>query len=355
MAETGSAAGRDGVAALCAGVAAPERRYARLAQVRQLTLARPGGSLGQLDTLVQRVAAIRRTSAPGPLTAAVSVLAGDHGVAVHGTSRFRHGLTGGVLRLIDAGRAPVSILAARLPARVETADLGLAEPVGDQRYKIGPGTGDISVEDAMTPDQTVAAVLAGARYAAERLAGVELVAVGEIGVGNTTAASALAARLLGRPAADVTGLGSGVPDDTVRQKAALVDRALARCAGRPDDPLTVLAALGGYEIAGNVGVILTAAARRQVVLIDGAITAVAALLAVRLCPAAAGYLIAAHESTEPSHRHVLAALGQPPLLRLEMRLGMASGAAMAVGLLNGALAVADATATAASAGLTEHR
>ncbi|MEE1822819.1 nicotinate-nucleotide--dimethylbenzimidazole phosphoribosyltransferase [Streptomyces sp. BE20] len=350
-----SAAGawRERIDALCASVTAPDRHSARLAQVRQLALARPSGSLGRLDTLVQRVAGIRRTASPGPLDTVVSVLAGDHGVAAHGTSRFRPGVTGRVLRLIDSGQAPVNILADRLPARVETADFGLVDPVGDQRYKIAPGTADISVRDAMTADLAVRAVAAGARFAEERLGGAGLVAIGEIGVGNTTAATALAARLLGRTATELTGLGSGVPQDTVRQKAALVGLALDRTAHLPDDPLTVLAALGGYEIAGNTGIVLAAAARRQVVLVDGAITAVAALLAVRLCPAVAGYLIAAHESTEPSHRHVLEALGQPPLLRLEMRLGMASGAALAAGLVNAALAVAELTPGAAVAGLAE--
>ncbi|MFD9595328.1 nicotinate-nucleotide--dimethylbenzimidazole phosphoribosyltransferase [Kitasatospora sp. NPDC059973] len=348
---TDGATDRERIAGLCDSVTAPDRRSARLAQVRQLALARPAGSLGRLDTLVQRVAGIRRTASPGPLATVVSVLAGDHGVAAQGTSRFRPGVTSQVLRLIDGGQAPVNILADRLPARVETADLGLVDPVGDQRYKIAPGTADISVQDAMTADLAARAVAAGARFAAERLGDAGLVAVGEIGVGNTTAATALAARLLGLPAAELTGLGSGVPQATVHRKAALVDQALTRTARLPDDPLTVLAALGGYEIAGNTGLILAAAARRQVVLVDGAITAVAALLAVRLCPAAAGYLVAAHESTEPSHRHVLAALGQPPLLRLEMRLGMASGAALAAGLVNAALAVAENTPSADIAGL----
>ncbi|MFJ6194862.1 nicotinate-nucleotide--dimethylbenzimidazole phosphoribosyltransferase [Micromonospora sp. NPDC092111] len=339
------------VDALCATVPPVDPHAVRLSQVRQRAQARPPDALGTLDAVAHRVAGIRRGAAPGPLPAVVSVLAGDHGVARHGTSRYRHGYTGRVLELIRAGLAPVCTLAARVPARVECADVGLAEPVGDQRYKIGPGTRDITRDPAMAPEQVVRAVLGGARYATERLTDVPMVAVGEIGVGNTTAATALAARLLDTDVADLVGAGSGVTADVVARKRRLIDTALTRHAGVPGDPLALLAALGGFEIAGNVGVILAAAGRRQVVVIDGTMTAVAALVAVRLCPASAGYLVAGHRSTEPAHQAVLADLGLPPLLDLGMRLGMAAGAVLALHLINGVLAVAESTPSARSAGL----
>ncbi|GLZ01168.1 nicotinate-nucleotide--dimethylbenzimidazole phosphoribosyltransferase [Actinoplanes sp. NBRC 103695] len=340
-----------GVRELCDAVVPPDRRQARLAQVRQLTVARPAGSLGRLDDAVLHVAGIRRTTRPEPLAGVVSVLAGDHGVAAHGTSRFRYGLTGRVLALINEGRAPVNRLAARVPARVETADLGLAEPVGDPRYRVAAGTADLCVRDAMTRAETELALANGARYAVERLAGSGMVGVGEIGVGNTTATSALAARLLGVPAAITVGAGSGVDDATVLRKRELIEMALARTAALPDDPLRLLAGLGGLEIAGNVGLILAAAADRRVIVLDGAITAVAALIAVRLCPAVREHLIAGHLSNEPVHRLLLAELCLKPLLSLEMRLGMASGAAMAMALLTGALDVVAATPDAVEAGL----
>jgi nicotinate-nucleotide--dimethylbenzimidazole phosphoribosyltransferase len=344
-----------GIRDLCDAVAPADRRQARLAQVRQLTAARPAGSLGRLDDAVLRVAAIRRTPRPAPLTAVVSVLAGDHGVAGHGTSRYRHGFTGRVLALINDGRAPVNRLAARVPARVETADLGLVEPVGDPRYRVAAGTADLCAADAMTAAETERALANGVRYADERLAGDGMVGVGEIGVGNTTATSALTARLLGVPAAATVGAGSGVDDATVLRKRALIETALTRTGGLPDDPLRLLAALGGLEIAGNVGVILAAAARRQVVVIDGTITAVAALIAVRLSRSVADHLIAGHCSAEPAHRLLLAELGLHPLLSLDMRLGMASGAAMAMSLLAGALEVAAETPDAVEAGLGTSR
>ncbi|MFE7076407.1 nicotinate-nucleotide--dimethylbenzimidazole phosphoribosyltransferase [Streptomyces sp. NPDC057620] len=341
------------VDALCGRIDRADRTAARLAKVRQLARARPADSLGRLDAAVLRIAGILRRPSPGEVSAAVSVLAGDHGVAAHGTSVFQPTVTGQVLELIAAGKAPVNILAARLPAPVEYADFGLLRPVGDQRYKVAAGTRDITRQDAMTVAQAWRGVCHGMAYADAHLAGVDLVAVGEIGVGNTTATAALAARLLDLPASGLTGRGVGAPDSMVRHKTALIEQALARVRGLPGDPVTLLAALGGFEIAGNVGVILAAAARRQIVLIDGTITAVAALLAVRLCPAVGDYLIAAHLSTEPAHQLLLGALDQPPLLQLDMRLGMASGAALAVGLINAALAVADGTPAAEIVDLAE--
>ena len=343
------------VAALCAQVGPVDARAARLSAVRHLTRARPAGALGALDMLVHQIAAIRGRPAGGPLAATASVLAADHGVAVHGTSAYRFGATGAVLRLVAAGAAPVNQLAAQVGAGVEYADFGLAQPVGDQAYSVAPGTADISRQDAMSAEQAVRAVLNGARYAGDRLATAEMLAVGEIGVGNTTATAALAARLLRRPAAETVGPGSGVPAETVALKLATVDRALARSRSAPDDPLSLLANLGGFEIAGNVGVILAAAARRQVIVLDGAITATAALLAVRLCPNAADFLVAGHESTEPVHRLLLRALHRSPLLRLDMRLGMASGATLALGLVNAALAVDLQTPPARAAGLVDVR
>ncbi|MFB8033718.1 nicotinate-nucleotide--dimethylbenzimidazole phosphoribosyltransferase [Streptomyces sp. NPDC056004] len=341
------------VARLCSAVLPADPHSTRLSSVRQLTKARPAGSLGQLDELVDRVAGIRHEPSPAPLPAAVSVLAGDHGVAAVGTSSFRHGATAKVLGLILDGRAPVNILAARVCARVECMDFGLLKPVGEQRFKVGQGTRDIRYEDAMTRTQTLRAVANGAEYASQRLADVAMVGVGEIGVGNTTATAALTARLVGLDPSQVVGAGSGVDPATVVRKSGIVEQALRRVACLPDDSLELLAALGGYEIAGNVGVILAAAARRQVVVIDGSISSVAALLAVRLAPAVADHLVFAHLATEPAHQALLRELNQRPLLSLDMRLGMASGATLALGLVNAALAVAHLVPSARSVEMTE--
>jgi len=320
-----------------------------------LTLARPADSLGELDGLVHRIAGMRGWSQPTPLSAAVSVLAGDHGVAAHGTSAFRDGVSAAVLRLITAGRAPVNILAGRASAVVHCADFGLREPVGDQRFKVAAGTCDISRADAMTPAQAGQAISNGIGYAEEVLGDAAMVAVGEVGLGNTTVSAALVARLLGRSAVDTVGAGSGVDPAVVARKRRLVDEALVRTRSTPDDPVRLLAALGGYEIAGNVGVILACARRRAVVVLDGYIAGVAALLAERMCPAVRDFLVAAHRSSEPGHGPVLDALGLCPILDLGMRLGMASGAALALPVINSALAVAADTPPARLVGLAESR
>ncbi|MFD6530900.1 nicotinate-nucleotide--dimethylbenzimidazole phosphoribosyltransferase [Streptomyces sp. NPDC060184] len=340
------------MAELCDRIGPPDRSAARFAAVRLRTLARPPGALGRLDELVPRISAIRGDPAPGPLPAVISVLAADHGLARHSASAFPQHAGGRVLALALSGRAPVNILADRVSAQFACADFGLTQPVGDPEYRMGPGTGDISVEDAMSAALAERAVLGGARYAQSRLGDEPLVAVGEIGIGNTTAAAALAAVLLDLPPDAVVGAGSGVDASGVARKHGLVAQALHRTARiSRDDPMALIAALGGFEIAGNVGVILAAAAARRVVVLDGFITGVAALLAVRLCPQASAYLVAAHRSAEPGHQPVLEAIGLEPLLDLGMRLGMGSGAAMVLGLINTTLELARSTPRARDVGL----
>ncbi|MGW4420942.1 nicotinate-nucleotide--dimethylbenzimidazole phosphoribosyltransferase [Streptosporangium sp. NPDC004631] len=346
--------GGETVAALCGRVTPLAPGMGRLAALRLRTLARPPGALGRLDDLVGRIAMIRGEADPGLLPSVVSVIAADHGLARHGTSAFPREVGGHVLELIRSGRAPINIIAESVSARVAWADFGLVDPVGDQEYKVAPGTRDIRTHDAMTLDQAERAILRGARYARERLGTEPMIAVGEIGIGNTTAAAALTARMLDASPGLVVGPGSGIDHLGVQRKRELVERALERVRGLPDDPLALLAALGGFEIAGNVGVILAAAAERKVIVLDGFITGVAALLAVRLRPETAGYLVAGHRSAEPGHPPLLGALGLEPLLDLGLRLGMGSGAALALGLINTTLTLAQRTPRARDVGLAMH-
>jgi nicotinate-nucleotide--dimethylbenzimidazole phosphoribosyltransferase len=332
------------------GLRAQDRLAARLAYMRQLTLARPPGSLGELDAIYYQVAAIRSDTAPGPLRSAVSILAGDHGVARNDVSVFRPDVTARVARLILAGQAPVCILAASSSANVHFADVGLTEPVGSQQLKVGAGTGDISRADAMSVEQAWRAIDNGSVHA-RSIPAAQMLAVGEIGIGNTTSAAALAARLLGSPPADTVGVGTGVDPETLARKKALVESALARTAQLPDDPVRLLAALGGFEIAGNVGVILGAAQQGMLVVLDGFITGVAALIAVRLAPGVRPFLVAAHRSRESGHTAVLESLGLRPLIDAGLHLGMAAGAALALPMINAALAVGHDTPPAAVAGL----
>ncbi|MEU4181128.1 nicotinate-nucleotide--dimethylbenzimidazole phosphoribosyltransferase [Streptomyces sp. NPDC026589] len=342
------------LATLCASVGPPDHRAARLSDMRARTAARPAGSLGALDAAARQAASVLGRPCPGPLPLVASVLAGDHGVARYGTSPHPQRATGALLRMLRAGQAPLNLLADRAGARIETADLGLYEDSGDPRYKVGTCTRAIDREDAMARREALAAVAAGARFADERIGGGALVAVGEIGVGNTTAAAALAARLLDLPADQVVGAGSGLAPEALAGKKDVVRRAVerSRTAVPGEDTIGLLASLGGYEICGNVGVILAAARNRCLVVLDGCITAVAAVAAVRLCPAAREYLVAGHVSTEPAHRPLLRTLDLVPLLDLGMRLGSASGALLAAGLVQSALVVAALTPAARVFGLT---
>lgn len=330
--------------ALTDAVGAADRRSARLARMVAATGARPVGSLGRLDEIGWQVAGILRTHNVRPLPVVVSVLAGDHGVAEHGISAHRPEFTARLFAEIVAGRAPVCALAARVGGRVEAADLGVRTDTGDHRYKTGNGTADITRADAMTPGQALDAIEAGARFAQDVFPAGTMAACGEIGVGNTTSATALAARLLGVDPRDIAGKGSGVGEETVRLKTRLVEQALDRTSGLGGDPVRQLAALGGYELCGNVGAILAAAARGCLVVLDGCMTAVSALIACRLRPQVRDYLVASHLSTEPAHRLLLDELGLRPVLDLELRLGMGSGAALAAGPVNAVLAVTELAA-----------
>ncbi|MCM2425605.1 nicotinate-nucleotide--dimethylbenzimidazole phosphoribosyltransferase [Streptomyces sp. RKAG337] len=339
--------------ALTDAVGAFDRRTARLARLVAATGSRPAGSLGRLDEIGWQVAGILRTHRVRPLPVVVSVLAGDHGVAEHGVSAHQPESTALLFAEIVAGRAPVCALASRVGGRVAAADLGLRTDTRDHRYKVGNGTADITRADAMTYGRALDAIEAGARFAHEVFPAGSMAACGEIGVGNTTSAAALAARLLGADPGDLAGRGSGVGEETVRLKARLVQQALERTsglAGEPvhgGDPVRQLAALGGYELCGNVGLILAAAARGCLVVLDGCMTAVSALIACRLCPQVREYLVASHVSTEPAHRMLLDEMGLKPVLDLEMRLGMGSGAALAAGPVNALLAVTELAAASA--------
>lgn len=334
-------------------------------------LTKPPGSLGQLEALAARLAAMAGVPVPRPGHRAVLVFAGDHGIAAAGVSAYPQAVTVQMLLNMRAGGAAVNVLARRAGAALVVTDVGsLAGPAGEQAdlpplgaggvpvrvRRVRPGTADMTLGPAMDRAEAEAALLAGAEAAGAAVAGapagtLPLVALGELGIANTTAAAALAAALTGQPAAAVVGAGTGLDAAGRRRKVAAVAAALA--ANRPDpaDPLGCLAAVGGLEFGAMAGAVLGAAARRAAVVLDGVSATVAALLAVRLCPAAAGYLVAATRSPEPGQAPILAALGLAPLLDLGLRLGETSGAALALPLIESTLALGVEMATFASAGV----
>jgi nicotinate-nucleotide--dimethylbenzimidazole phosphoribosyltransferase len=304
---------------------------------------KPRGSLGVLEQLAARIAGIRGSANPGRLRTAVVVAAADHGVAAEGVSAYPQEVTRQMLANFDQGGAAVCVLARAAGAELQVVDVGVGRP-----------TRNIAEGAAMTVDDALGLVLQGIALADE-LSGDEIgvVAVGEMGIGNSTVAAALTAALLGVNAAATVGSGTGLDEAGLARKVAVVERALSANDVEGSDPVETLAALGGFELAFLCGLMLGCAANRIVVLLDGFITGAAALVAVRLVPAAADAMVAAHISPEPGHRLVLEALRLTPLLDLGLRLGEGSGAALALPLVDAALAILDEMATFEGAGVTD--
>jgi nicotinate-nucleotide--dimethylbenzimidazole phosphoribosyltransferase len=318
---------------------------------------KPPGSLGRLEELALRLATIRRTPSPGRLRAAIVLAAADHGVAARGVSAYPQEVTGQMLRNFADGGAAICVLARAAAADLHVFDLGVVSPPVDDRIRdlrIAPGTSDITQGPAMSAADAARCVAAGATVASElAAAGYGVVALGEMGIGNTTSASALVAALLGAEAATVCGRGTGIDDAALGLKVDAVRRALAVNRPRRADALGTLAALGGFEIGFLTGVAVGAAERRVAVLLDGLIAGAAALVAERVSPGTREAMIAAHLSPEPGHRLVLEALGLEPLLDLGLRLGEGSGAALALPLVDAALAILEEMSTFESAGVTD--
>ena len=304
---------------------------------------KPRGSLGTLEELACRIAGVRGTPEPGRLSSVVVVAAADHGVASEGVSAYPQHVTRQMLENFDAGGAAVCVLARLAGAELRVVDAGVGSP-----------TGNIARGPAMSRGEADSLVERGLALAAD-LADEEIgiVALGEMGIGNSTAAAALAAALLPAEPAAVCGRGTGLDDAGVARKVAVVERALRTNPADAADPLGVLAALGGRELALLCGLALGAASRRLVVVLDGFISAAAALTAVRLAPRAVDAMVAAHLSPEPGHRLILAGLGLEPILDLGLRLGEGSGAALALPVLDAALAILADMATFAEAGVTD--
>jgi nicotinate-nucleotide--dimethylbenzimidazole phosphoribosyltransferase len=318
---------------------------------------KPRGSLGLLEELCCRIAGIRGTAAPEALPNAVVLVAADHGVAGEGVSAYPSEVTAQMLSAFMNGSAAISVIARRSDAELVVVDAGVREPFSDpavRSMRVGAGTRSFSDGPAMTQEEALLGVRNGVALAEELSArGIGVVAVGDMGIGNTTSAAALTAALLRRDAEEVCGRGTGVDDEGLRRKVETVRRGLAVHRVDAEDALGALATFGGFEIATLVGVVLGAGASGVVVVLDGVITTAAALVAARLAPDVAGRMIAGHRSPEPAHALQLQALGLRPLLELEMRLGEGSGAALALPVVDAALAIARDMGTFEEAGVTD--
>jgi len=340
-----------------APIPAPDLDARSAALARQSRLTKPPGSLGRLEAVAVQLAALQACGRPGVDRVHIAVFAADHGVAAEGVSAFPQAVTGEMLRNFASGGAAIAVLARELGATLEVVDLGTVNDIGTmagvKRARIAPCSGNLCETAALTPAQLAQALQAGADSAnAARAAGVQLYIGGEMGIGNTTAAAALGAALLGLPPAMLTGAGTGLDAAGIAHKTAVIERALQLHAG-PHDALEWLRRLGGFEIAALTGAFIAAAQSRLPVLVDGFIASVAALAATRLQPDLRAWLLFAHRSHEQGHGTVLTALQAQPLLDLDLRLGEASGAALAVPLLRMACALHARMATFEEAGVSQ--
>ena len=323
-------------------------------------LTKPRGALGRLEALGVQLAGIAGICPPPlPTPAAVAVFAGDHGVLAQGVSPWPQEVTAQMVANFCAGGAAINVIARQTGARVVVVDVGVATPLDDApgllRRKVRPGTDDITAATAMSSAEAREALDVGAEVAADLVAdGANCLVTGEMGIGNTTPAAALIAAITGRPAAEVTGRGTGIDDATFARKVAMVDVALARHAvAVAAGPLDTLAALGGLEIAALAGFIVGGAAARVPVVVDGVIADAALLVAARIAPGVLEFCIAGHRSSEPGATVVLDHLGLEPLLDLGLRLGEGSGACLALPVVEAAARVLREMATFDSAGVSE--
>jgi nicotinate-nucleotide--dimethylbenzimidazole phosphoribosyltransferase len=328
------------------------------AKERQDMLTKPTGSLGRLEQLSIQIAGIQGKPFPQIKQKAVIVMAADHGVAAQGTSLYPQEVTAQMVLNFLHGGAGINVICRQVGARVIIVDMGIAVKLetdpGLISRRIAAGTQDISKGPAMTIVQATQALETGIEIVtAEIREGLDIVATGDMGIGNTTASSAICAIMTGKTVADVTGRGTGLDDKQVRNKIRIIDAAIALNKPESAKPLEVLAKVGGFEIGGLAGVILGAASQQVPVVIDGFISGAAALIAAGLCPQSKDYMIAGHCSVEPGHKIILQHLGLRPLLDLEMRLGEGTGAAMAISIAETSVRILNEMATFAEAGVSD--
>ncbi len=331
---------------------------------RQGRLTKPTGALGRLEPVSAWIASVQGTCPPRPFTRpALVILAGDHGVArAAGTSAYPPEVTAQMVANFVAGGAGANVLARQVGATLQVVDvcvdadpayLDALDPTVAAR-RIRRSSGAIDREPAMSPEEVAAAIQLGAALAEEALAGgADLLVPGDMGIGNTTAAAALTAVLAGRPADEVTGRGTGVDDETFARKQAAVSAAVGRGQPHRADPLALLAAIGGPDLAAMAGMLARAGVIGLPVVLDGVVSCAAALVAERLAPGARAWWVAGHRSTEPAATAALAALGLDPLLDLGLRLGEGTGALLAIPVLQAASATCREMATFDQAGVSD--
>lgn len=328
-------------------------------QKRLDNLTKPKDSLGRLEEFAKRISAITGKENPDLSRKVIVTMAGDHGVTEEGISAYPKEVTAQMVYNFLRGGAGINVLANHVGARVVVVDMGVAE---DLKYhpdlivkKIGKGTRNFTKGPAMTKEQAICSLEAGIEVIEEIIAniGIDILGTGEMGIGNTTASSAITSAITGKPVIDVTGRGTGIDDDTFRRKVNVIQKALDINKPDPNDAIDVLAKVGGFEIGGLAGATLACAANRIPVVIDGFISSASALIAVKLKPEVRDYLFAAHSSVEIGHKAILETIGHEPILNLKMRLGEGTGAALGMSIIEAGVKILNEMAEFDSAGVSK--
>jgi nicotinate-nucleotide--dimethylbenzimidazole phosphoribosyltransferase len=328
----------------------------RAAEARQLQLTKPPKALGRLETLSIQLAGIQGKAQPVIEQKAIAVMAADHGVVAEGVSAFPAEVTPAMVVNMVHGGAGINVIGRHVGARVIVTDLGVnadlsAADIRHDKIRAG-GTANMAQGPAMTREEAERAIESGIRLVEEELEkGLDIICTGEVGIGNTTAASAVISVLSGEAPARVTGRGTGITQEALIGKVTTIEKAIAVNAPDRLDPVDVLAKVGGLDIAGMTGVFLGGAAHRIPVVMDGFISAAAALAAVRLCHECVDYILPSHVSIEVGHQVVLEELGLVPLFDLQMRLGEGTGAALSMSIIEAAARILSEMATFESAGV----
>jgi nicotinate-nucleotide--dimethylbenzimidazole phosphoribosyltransferase len=327
------------------------------ARARQDQLTKPKGSLGRLEELSIQLAGIYASQLPSIEKKTVIVIASDHGVVAEGVSAFPQEVTPQMVLNFLSGGAAINVLARQAGARITIVDMGIAAdmPAHPQLLakKIAPGTANMATGPAMTRTQAEQALQTGIEVVEAEIAhGLDVVATGDMGIGNTTASAAIAAAFTGQSPSQIAGRGTGLDNVGLERKIAVIERALAVNHPNSGDGLDVLAKVGGFEIGGLAGVMIGAAAHRKAVLVDGFISTAAAMIAVAVAPEVRPYLIAAHRSKENGHGIMLNWIGVKPLFDFDLRLGEGTGATLAFPILEASLAILREMATFGEAGVS---
>jgi nicotinate-nucleotide--dimethylbenzimidazole phosphoribosyltransferase len=348
----------DKISQTIAGIKPLGKKAMEEARIRQDNLTKPRGSLGQLETLSIQVSGIKGKPRPRIIHKVIFTLAGDHGVTREGVSAYPSEVTPQMVYNFLRGGAAINVMAGQVGARVIVADLGVASILERnpqlKEKKVALGTHNIAEGPAMSREEAIRSIEAGIELIEEELPkGIDILGTGDMGIGNTTASSAITTALTGADVTTVTGRGTGLDDEGWKRKVKVIEKALKINRPNPKDAIDVLSKVGGFEIGGIVGIILAGARYQIPVVIDGFISGAAALIATSLSPEVRSYLIASHQSVEQGHKIILEHLGLKPLLNLDLRLGEGTGAALGIFLVEASLKILDEMATFAEAGVSE--